>query len=78
MDASLILHGPFRCIVNTATQLASKIKPVFEYEERKVGGPAHDTVFEARCFASSKLDELAGLIVVQEARAGSILSLIHI
>lgn len=37
-----------------------------------MGGPAHDTVFEARCFVSSKLEELAGLILVQEARAGSI------
>lgn len=61
-----------RCTLNSAAQLAQTIKPVFEYDERRVSWPANVSVFEARCIVRSRLEELAGLILVKEARGSSI------
>ncbi|CAN0202320.1 unnamed protein product, partial [Ectocarpus fasciculatus] len=62
-----------RCTLNSAAQLAQTIKPVFEYDERKVKGSGVNTCFfEARCIVTSRLKELAGLILVKEAKGGSI------
>lgn len=47
---------------------------MFEYDERKAGGPAHESVFEARCIVWSKHEQLPGLILVKEAKGGSIKS----
>lgn len=63
-----------RCSINTTAQLAHAIKPVFEYDERRLPGNAHETVFEARCFVWSKVDELKGLIASKEAKGTSIKS----
>ena len=65
----------FRSSINTTAQLAHAIKPVLEYDERRLSlsgqGQAQD-VFEARCFVWSRLEELKGLIVVKEAKGVSI------
>lgn len=37
-----------------------------------MGGPAHETIFEARCTVSSKQEELSGLIVYKDAKGKSI------
>ncbi|CAM9621477.1 unnamed protein product [Scytosiphon promiscuus] len=61
-----------RCTLNSAAQLAQTIKPVFEYDERRVPGPPNASLFEARCIVRSNLAELEGLILVKEARGSSI------
>ena len=62
-----------RCTLNSAAQLAATIKPVFDYDERKIMLPSSNTsVFEARCMALSRLKELEGLILYKEARGASI------
>ncbi|CBN78074.1 DEAD box helicase [Ectocarpus siliculosus] len=62
-----------RCTLNSAAQLAQTIKPVFEYDERKLKGSGVNTCFfEARCIVTSRLEELAGLILVKEAKGSSI------
>ncbi len=54
-------------------QLAQTIKPVFDYDERKIKLPgATSSVFEARCMVLSELKELSGLILMKEARGASI------
>lgn len=61
-----------RCTLHSAAQLAQTIKPVFEYDERRVAGPSSASLFEARCIVRSNLEELAGLILVKEAKGSSI------
>lgn len=48
------------------------MQPVFEYDERKLPGLAHETVFESRCIVSSKKAELEGTILCKEAKGASI------
>lgn len=75
MTLLLLFSSPVpRCSINTTAQLAHAIKPVFEYDERRLPGNAHETVFESRCFVWSKVDELKGLIASKEAKGTSIKS----
>lgn len=62
----------YRCILNSAVQLAPILKPKVEYEDRRGAGPAHTPCFECRCFVSSQIEELEGLILVKEGKGSSI------
>lgn len=61
-----------RSTLNSATQLAPNLRPLVEYEDRRWGGPAHIPVFESRCFLSSRIEGMNGIILMKEGKGSTI------